>query len=498
MNLNDIIKNTLCEEMSYSSYDNYDSFKYENEIAFYNEDDESLFEMLENELNNKSEVIEMKNEISTSKNEMVNNNNEGSVNMNNNMNEMMMNMMNQMQALMEQNAKLQAQVNDLMSAKAPVATVAPQVAPVAPQGVVASQAPVAVVKPQVGTRESRVQADNHNATIDRSRFAETRTIADMSKVVYKNLNDEQKNNILSDIKDELFSALNPSLYLDVLAKYDSDILQAYYTRLLVVAGQYNPEVDNLDSLSKEELLDAIIELETDSYVERMLSRGKRVKASDKQLELLKNNGIDTTNIKYWWEASPILESIFGSNNAPTANQMKLIKDLVAKLELQGYSMNPANKKEASNMIEELQALCDEKFGATPATEAQKALYKRYLQMNNKRVTKKVEEFLASVSATEISKAIDELRKSYNEQHPECSEGQANYIANLMEQLFMPCNLEEVKKLTKGEATRKIDELSRQLLYNKMRRTMVSITMQEINKLTRDEVKAKLAEFRPQA
>lgn len=491
MNLNDIIKNTMCEEMSYSSYDNYDSFKYENEIAFYNEDDESLFEMLENELNNKSEVIEMKNEISTSNNEMVNNNNEGSVNMNNNMNEMMMNMMNQMQALMEQNAKLQAQVNDLMSAKATQGVIASQT-PVTPV------APVAPLKPQVGTRESRVQADNHNATIDRSRFAETRTIADMSKVVYKNLNDEQKNNILSDIKDELFSALNPSLYLDILVKYDSDILQAYYTRLLVVAGQYNPEVDNLDSLSKEELLDAIIELETDSYVERMLARGKRVKASDKQLELLKNNGIDTTNIKYWWEASPILESIFGGNNAPTANQMKLIKDLVAKLELQGYNMNPANKKEASNMIEELQALHDEKFGAKPATEAQKALYKRYLQMNNKRVTKKVEEFLASVSATEISKAIDELRKSYNEQHPECSEGQANYIANLMEQLFMPCNLEEVKKLTKGEATRKIDELSRQLLYNKMRRTMVSITMQEINKLTRDEVKAKLAEFRPQA
>lgn len=480
MNLNDIIKNTLCEEMSYSSYDNYDSFKYENDIAFYNDDDESLFEMLESELNNKSEVIEMNNEISTSNNQV--NNNEGSVNMNNNMNEMMMNMMNQMQALMEQNAKLQAQVNDLMSAKAPVAPVAP----------------VAPLKPSVGTQESRVQADNHNATIDRSRFAETRTIADMSKVDYKSLNDEQKNNILSDIKDEIFSALNPSLYLDVLAKYDSDILQAYYTRLLVVAGQYNPEVDNLDSLSKEELLNAIIELETDSYVERMLAGGKRVNASEKQLELLKNNGIDTTNIKYWWEASPILESIFGSNNAPTANQMKLIKDLVAKLELQGYSMNPANKKEASNMIEELQALHDEKFGATPATEAQKALYKRYLQMNNKRVTKKVGEFLASVSATEISKAIDELRKSYNELHPECSEGQANYIANLMEQLFMPCNLEEVKKLTKGEATRKIDELSRQLLYNKMRRTMVSVTMQEINKLTRDEVKAKLAEFRPQA
>ena len=479
MNLNDVIKNTLCEEASYSSYDNYDSYKYENDIAFYNIDDESLFEMLESELNNKSEVIEMNNE-STSNNQV--NNNEGSVNMNNNMNEMMMNMMNQMQALMEQNAKLQAQVNDLMSAKAPVAPVAP----------------VAPLKPSVGCEESRVQVDNHNACIDRSRFAESRVIADMSKVDYKSLNEEQKNNILSDIKDELFSALNPNYYPDVLVKYDSDILQAYYTRLLVVAGQYSPEADNVDSLSKEDIINAIIELETDSYVARLLARGKKVEVSDKQLALLKKNGYDIANLKYWWEASYVIDKMFGGNNAPSANQMKLIKDLVAKLELQGYSINPANKKEASNMIEELQALHDEKFGATPATEAQKALYKRYLQMNNKRVTKRVEEYLASVSATEISKAIDELRKSYNELHPECSEGQAKYIANLMEQLFMPCNLEEVKKLTKVEATRKIDELSRQVLYNKYRRSMVSISMQEINKLSRDEVKAKLAEFRAQA
>ena len=488
MNLNDVIKNTLCEEASYSSYDNYDSYKYENDIAFYNIDDESLFEMLENELNNKSEVIEMNNE-STSNNQV--NNNEGSVNMNNNMNEMMMSMMNQMQALMEQNAKLQAQVNDLMSAKAPQGVVASQT-PVAPV------APVAPLKPSVGCEESRVQVDNHNATINRSRFVETRTIADMSKIDYKSLTDEQKNNILSDIKDELFSALNPSLYLDVLVKYNTDILQAYYTRLLVVAGQYSPEADNVDSLSKEDIINAIIELESDSYAARLLARGKKVEVSDKQLALLKKNGYDIANLKYWWEASYVIDKMFGGNNAPSANQMKLIKDLVAKLELQGYSINPANKKEASNMIEELQALHDEKFGATPATEAQKALYKRYLQMNNKRVTKKVEEFLASVSATEISKAIDELRKSYNELHPECSEGQASYIANLMEQLFMPCNLEEVKKLTKVEATRKIDELSRQVLYNKYRRSMVSISMQEINKLSRDEVKAKLAEFRAQA
>ena len=237
MNLNDIVKNTLCEEMSYSSYDNYDSFKYENEIAFYNDDDESLFEMLENELNNKSEVIEMKNECNA--NQVVNNN-EGSVNMNNNMNEMMMNMMSQMQALMEQNAKLQAQVNDLMSAKAPQGVVASQT-PVAPV------APVAPLKPSVGCEESRVQVDNHNATIDRSRFAESRVIADMSKVDYRSLNDEQKNNILSDIKDKLFSALNPNYYVDILAEYDSDILQAYYTRLLVIAGQYSPEADNVDS-----------------------------------------------------------------------------------------------------------------------------------------------------------------------------------------------------------------------------------------------------------
>ena len=54
----------------------------------------------------------------------------------------------------------------------------------------------------------------------------------------------------------------------------------------------------------------------------------------------------------------------------------------------------------------------------------------------------------------------------------------------------------IRSLTKEQATDKIDELSRLLLFNKMKRTMSTITLDEIKKLTKDEVKIKLQEFRP--
>ena len=159
-------------------------------------------------------------------------------------------------------------------------------------------------------------------------------------------------------------------------------------------------------------------------------------------------------------------------------------------------MSCETKKDASAKIEELTKLRNEKFGDKKPTEAQITLYKQYLKLNNKRVTKKIEEKIENMSYADISNEITELKASYNNKHPECTEGQANYIKSLCDQLMIACDMTIVREMTKIEATNKIDELSRQLLYRKMRRTMGTITMEEINKLTRDEVKAKLNEFRP--
>ena len=499
MYLKDIIKNTLGEEMSYSSQDNYDSFRYDYDINFYDEDNyEEIIETLANDStikninNKKKEVIEMNN--TSVNNKTTQNNLEGSVNMNNNNNEMMMAMMAQMQQMMEANAKLQAQVNELLAQK---------VAPVTP---VVDKTPVSVTatttpKASVGTQESRVEADNYNNSKDRSDYAHTRVVDDMRDVDWRELqrtNQDAIDGMLDDLRTSILTSLNPNYYDEVLDACRIELLQAYYMRLLIVAGQYHPENDNLDSLSRAELTEAIKDIEIANWLDRQVAKGKNPYASSKQLELLKKNNIDTTNVKYWWQASSLLETIFGSyDNNPTAKQISLIKELVIKLELQGYDMTVTTKKEASAKIDELNKLHDEKFGVKPATEAQKEMYKRYLKMNNKRVTKKVEEMLASVGMNDLSKLIDTERKTYNEEHPECSEGQANYIKSLCDQLMVACDLEAVRELTKVEATNKIDELSRQLLYRKMRRTVVSITMEEINKLSRDEVKVKLDEFRKQ-
>jgi hypothetical protein len=193
-----------------------------------------------------------------------------------------------------------------------------------------------------------------------------------------------------------------------------------------------------------------------------------------------------------------LEKIFGKyDNSPTNAQLALIEKLVKELGLAGFDCTVKTKKEASAKIEELSKLHDEKFGTKAPTQAQKELYARYLKLNNKRLTKTLKDEMNKMSSRDISKAINELRNSYNSAHPELTEGQLNYLMSLSEQLMIPANRAELSKLTKEQATVKIDELTRLLLLNKMKRLNKTITLADINLLSKEEVKAKLAEFRPQ-
>lgn len=488
MNLKDIIACTLAEERGYSEYGNYgfDNFTYENEY----EDINPLEDLYE--IGTKKKEIKENNEMNKELNNSTQNNNEGMVNtMNNNMMEMMM---AQMQQMMEMNAKLTQQVAELTAQvnarqEAPVQNVKVEV----PTKSVANITPV--------NENNEVKADRYESTVDRSRYQETRTISEkFDDVDWKELqrtNPEAINDMVDELRTNLLTSLNPNFYMGVLGQYRVELLQQYYMIHLLKRGQYSPENDNLDSMDRIELSNAIIELEIAEWEERQLRKGKNPFASAKQIELLKRNGIDTTNIKYWWEASPILEKIFGSyDNNPTTAQKTLIANLVKELGLQGYDMSCETKKDASAKIEELTKLRNEKFGDKKPTEAQITLYKQYLKLNNKRVTKKIEEKIENMSYADISNEITELKASYNNNHPECTEGQANYIKSLCDQLMIACDMTIVREMTKIEATNKIDELSRQLLYRKMRRTMGTVTMEEINKLTRDEVKAKLNEFRP--
>lgn len=347
-----------------------------------------------------------------------------------------------------------------------------------------------------------VQADNYESTINRNEFHKERTFTqEFDNVDWKELqrsNPEYIQVMLDEVREKIMTSLNPNFYAEVLSNYRTELLQQYLMRLLIVNGTYQAEYDNLDSLTRDEISAQIIDIEIDNWVARQIKKGKEPKASLKQLELLQKNGVDTSNIKYWFQASAKLEEIFGSyDNTATDRQKELIAKLVTELGLQGYDMSVSTKTEASKKIEELQKLHEEKFGAKKPTKAQYELYARYLKLNNKRLTQSAKDKMMSMNAREISDAINELRTQYNTNHPECSEGQVNYIVSLHEQLMIGYDIQIIRELTRVQATEKIDELSRILLFRKMKRTMSTITMEDIKKLSRDEVKVKLEEFRPQ-
>ena len=345
------------------------------------------------------------------------------------------------------------------------------------------------------------QANNYELNIDRNKFQRERTFTqDFNAMDWKEIQrnyPEYIGVVIDEVKERIMTSLNPNYYNEVLVEYRTELLQQYLMRLLIINGTYHTEYDNLDALSKDEIIAQIIELEVENWADRQRNKGKNPLASDKQIELLNKNGVDTTNIKYWFQASKELENIFGSyDNTPTDKQIALIAELVAKLGLQGYDMSVTTKKDASLKIEELSKLHDEKFGEKKPTKAQYELYARYLKLNNKRLTQSAKDKMMAMNAREISKAIDELKKQYNAEHPECTEGQANYLISLHQQLMIGYDVDIIRSLTKEQATDKIDELSRLLLFNKMKRTMSTITLDEIKKLTKDEVKIKLQEFRP--
>jgi hypothetical protein len=80
---------------------------------------------------------------------------------------------------------------------------------------------------------------------------------------------------------------------------------------------------------------------------------------------------------------------------------------------------------------------------------------------------------------------------YNTEHPELSEGQEKYLTVLLNQLMLPFNADELKKMTKVQATAKIDELTRELLYVKTRLTSPSLTKEDIAKMKKETVKEML-------
>ena len=301
------------------------------------------------------------------------------------------------------------------------------------------------------------------------------------------------NDIIVDISDRLYECLNPSQYASVLNDYTAPELQAYYQRELTMKGLFSKEYDNLDSMDKNQLIQGIKNSKEEDFVERLKAKGKKIYASEKQLELLKNNGINTENIKYWWDASPLLEGIFGEDKPATKTQLDKIQELVVLTGAVGFNLTPSTKREASQIINQLMDEKEEMFGIELASEKQIELYRTMCKTLGQTVPRVAT--LEKVSSRDLSKMINKIASDYNKVAV-ASEGQIKFLTSLHKQLMkeLPENITN-KTISKNDATKLIDSLSRELLYVKMRRTMGTITMQEINKLSSKEVQAKLQDFR---
>ena len=301
------------------------------------------------------------------------------------------------------------------------------------------------------------------------------------------------NDIIVDISDRLYECLNPSQYASVLNDYTAPELQAYYQRELTMKGLFSKEYDNLDSMDKNQLIQGIKNSKEEDFIERLKAKGKKIYASEKQLELLKRNGINTENIKYWWDASPLLEGIFGEDKPATKTQLDKIQELVVLTGAVGFNLNPSTKREASQIINQLMDEKEEMFGIELASEKQIELYRTMCKTLGQTVPRV--STLEKVSSRDLSKMINKIASDYNKVAV-ASEGQIKFLTSLHKQLMkeLPENITN-KTISKNDATKLIDSLSRELLYVKMRRTMGTITMQEINKLSSKEVQAKLQDFR---
>ena len=409
----------------------------------------------------------------------INNNENSNMKGNDNMttnNEMKM-MMEQMQAMMAQMQQMTSTIASLQQENNTLKT------------------QLATPKTQPAIPYNKEQA-MHNAKMD---TVMDRYMTDVNRDDWKQkIRDTQddkniSNDIIVDISDRLYECLNPSQYASVLNDYTAPELQAYYQRELTMKGLFSKEYDNLDSMDKNQLIQGIKNSKEEDFIERLKANGKKIYASEKQLELLKQNGINTENIKYWWEASPLLEGIFGADKPATKTQLDKIQELVVLTGAVGFNLNPSTKREASQIINQLMDEKEEMFGIELASEKQIELYRTMCKTLGQTVPRV--STLERVSSRDLSKMINKIAPEYNKVAV-ASEGQIKFLTSLHKQLMkeLPENITN-KTISKNDATKLIDSLSRELLYVKMRRTMGTITMQEINKLSSKEVQAKLQDFR---
>lgn len=347
-----------------------------------------------------------------------------------------------------------------------------------------------------GMDTSNINA-NLEVCVDKVEFNNTNEIKrgyDFATVDYNKLPMEDKIAMKAELKDDIFSSGIENTK-EVCNKYPTELLQHYLISLMCANNTYHQETTNIDSFSRDMIINSIDEINFDNFKEVMARKGITVREPSKaQIEKLRAIGITSTP-KTSLGASQLIESVLGkADNTPTEKQLERYNSLVTRLGYQGEDYDISTKGKISKAISELQAIADEKLGSEPATKEQIRYYEQLLKACNKRLTQSRKEFAHSCTKLEISKAIEELKVELATMHPEVTEGQANYIIQLHQRLMLSYNVDDIKKMTKEEGSKMIEKLNKELLYMETRRYQASLSMATIQTMTSKEVSAMLKQI----
>lgn len=321
---------------------------------------------------------------------------------------------------------------------------------------------------------------------------------DVENADWKDLNRNNPEVVLEmkqSFREDMFSVGIDNIY-ELCTTKRTELLQDYLVSLLCGAGTFHKEWDNVDSWSREQIIDSIVEISFDNFKTAMERKGFKVKSpSENQLKKLKELGFEGRTPLTSVGASKLIESFVGkADTTPSEAQCKRISSLIERLGYQGENYTYSNKFEASKVIEELQKIADETLGAEKASKEQITYYAQLLKANGNRLTVARKEFAHNATKAEISKAINDLKEEIKKNHPEVSKGQLDYIISLHQRLMLGFNKDELAKLTKEEGTALIEKLNKQVLYMETRRYQSSLTMAQINAMNKDEVKEMLTKI----
>ena len=327
---------------------------------------------------------------------------------------------------------------------------------------------------------------------------------------YENMDWNELNRYHKEVVDKWLENIQASIIAlgykaipEILSEYRTEMIQHFVITQKVALGEYAPELDNLDSLSRQELIKLSCELNQLSYEKRMTEQGKAF-VTKAQKEILAKYGVkDMPRNRF--EASRMIDKILKENGVDTSKpysseatekQINRIKKLSEMLGKEIAITEIKSKSEASKLIAELQEELDSKPELIPPiTEKQFETIAKLLKQLNKRMTAKRKAEYEKLNRFEASRLIAELTKEYNEKHPEATEGQVQYIITLCSMLNLPYNVDEIKAITKEEATKKIDKLNREYLYILTRKVSPSMTKEEINNMDYNTVKTLISQIK---